>query len=121
MTDDSDNVYTNDLDIANEFNSYFSSIFSIPTSSNLNDADFQTNPSHSIIQYIRFTPKQTHKVIKSLPNTASEDPEGISYIMMKEGGYFLALKLSDFFNLSDSRKNPLTMEECCSNANLQEW
>ena len=83
-------------DIANCFNAYFSSTFNsrshYPTLSDAINTD--------VLNFVHFSPIETLKTINALPDSTSLDGSGLCYKFIKNGGYFLASKLTDFFSFS---------------------
>ena len=82
-----------DRDIANSFNRYFASNFNQLT-------DFRPQPTSNTVTHtletVRFTPEDTFKVIQGLSSSKSTDADGVCYLLLKNGGFFLSSKLSAF-------------------------
>lgn len=78
-------------DIVNDFNEYFST--------NFNHHEYAIPPhkksSHtSTLDSIKFTSAKLFKVMKKLPASISNDSKNISDLLLMEGGFVIAEKLS---------------------------
>ena len=90
--------FTNDKDIANCYNAFFASNFNHRASS----ASFGVPPmlTKSTLNTVNFSPNVTHNLINTLPSSQATDGDGLCYLLIKRGGFFLAAKLSAFFSFS---------------------
>lgn len=89
-------------DLVSDFNSIvecfadrFSTAFNqAPTTS------FSYSACNDILDFVSFSTYEVHSTICALPLSSTTDLEGICYLLLKKGGFFLASKLCDFFNRS---------------------
>lgn len=90
-----DELVSDSSAIAECFSNMFSSIFKADSKSfaNLPASEYCDNSISSAI----FTPHHVHKILQSLPSSTSSDHDGLCYLLLKNGDFFLASKLSDFF------------------------
>ncbi len=96
-----DNVIDDNQTIANYFNEYFNSVFGVvsPIKSSIN-VSTTTNNSRTTINHVDVSISDVMKVLRSLPNKTSPDSDGLSYIILKKGGFPIASVLTKFFSLS---------------------
>ena len=99
--ENSGNILTDANEIANAFNYYFSM--------NFNLKDYPAYAATSVkcplasensISSVVFSEATVHSIVKRLPESSTGDTESLCYMLLKKGGFFLAEKLSYFFNLS---------------------
>ncbi len=94
---------TDSKEIADAFNEYFSSIFNVMSSNSNNKL---TNSRSS--KYDNITPLDSFsvrindvaKILHKLPNKRSLDPDGLSYFILKMGGFPIIHHLYHIFTLS---------------------
>ena len=87
----------NDENTADIFNNYFASVFNIVHDS---IPDISTPArSSSTLNTFSVSLKEVSRVIKSVPAYSSPGPDGISNILLKQGGSFLLLLVYDLFSL----------------------
>ena len=86
-----DKIIDDHQTIANCFNDYFYSVFGAgaPISSPIN-VSTTVNNSRATINHFEVSILDVMKVLKSLPNKNSLDNDGISYMILKKGGFPLA-------------------------------
>ena len=100
ICDESGECFTDDKDIADCFNNFFASNFNPRT----DFASFRSDSAGTnTLHCVSFTADETFKIIKNLPASQSTDGDGLCYLFIKRGGYFLASKLSAFFTFSLAR------------------
>ena len=85
--------------IADIFNNYFSSIFTLNSEINAsNILVTQLNPNN--LHTISISSNDINKILRLLPPKTSIDNDGLSYKILKEGGNILATYLEQLFSLS---------------------
>lgn len=86
-----------DVDTAEAFNSYFASVFNTePDTSELPSVSSLTNSEFTSFS---ITAEVVHSAIKALPSYSSPGPDGISNILLKEGGISLVLAIFHLFSI----------------------
>ena len=98
-----DNNIFDKKQIANLFNQHFISIFSdLPSGSPVNPVTriLPKPTQHSNSSLLPITCDDVMKLLKKLPNKSSTDGDGISYVILKNGGSSVAFYLAKLFSVS---------------------
>ena len=85
--------------VADIFNDYFASIFTCNSQSAHINQVFCSSDS-KILSNIKVTAEDVHTILKRIPNKTSVDADGLSYMILKNGGTVLCSYLSQLFSLS---------------------
>ena len=105
IVDDTGASITQDRDIANCFNRYFASNFNLPTEYVCDSEQLLGGNSQNTLECVTFTADEIFQVIQKLPSSTSVDANGICYLLLKHGGFFLSTKLAAFFNILLARRS----------------
>lgn len=96
--DSSGAMTSNDKDTANAFNDFFASVFSAPETDLPQLVPSRSNPGPSLCTF-SVTVDSIMRVLKSLPTYSSSGPDGISNMLLKEGGPALLILICDLFSM----------------------
>ena len=94
----SGNLVEDQEDIANAFNHYFTSVFSPKSQAKL--SDHLNSPGIPYLDAVTVSSDDVVEMLKAITPKTSNDGDGLSYKVLKEGGIYLATHLSDLFCLS---------------------
>ena len=88
-----------DFDTANCFNNFFASVLTN------DDSDAPDIPlrSNKVLNNLEVKVDDVYKVVRDLPLRSSPGPDGITYLMIKEGGFKLTAIFARFYNFLLSR------------------
>ena len=99
-----------DFDTAECFNKFFASVFTLEDS----DAPNITPRSGKILCRLEIHIQDVAMIVQGLPNKSSPGPDGITYLLVKEGGYKLFGILARFYDLLLSKGEiPFQWKQAC--------
>ena len=104
------NLTSNPSEIANIFNDYFASVFTVDDGK---DPNFKDRTSE-LLEKISFTPDVVLSVLKGLKSSCSSGPDGIPNIILKRCAHGLVAPLCHIFDMSlKMRRLPTTWKIAC--------
>ena len=97
---DSGKEVTDNQNISNIMNDYFSSIFAPSVTTAFSSSNDNSQNDKISITHFNVTNQDVYDALKKIPPKTSSDGDGLSYYVLKQGGVILSVYLFHLFKLS---------------------